>query len=821
MRKGLFKTNKAFVKLALLCPLLLALCGCAPVLEKAETIVCSLDEYAPYPAVVGQLLPEHRVEQDGYTALVHLEQGWVTEAADIQVQTALTYGLAEHWYPQYLATVVIAVDRAQTSARVTGWNDLRTAGERVAYNTIGFNNQMIVEAVAYGLEGENFSLLSAVAFLSALHKAGRLAYDTFDVPIVICYDYQAAALKKAGRSIEIVVPKEGTLAYEKGLLSREPLFFVGDADAVLLGAGLRLLDGRCDRALYPGEASYAPAARLAYDRYNKTGAEITRLVRREVRGIRLYSAADIRESQLLVHAYIALALVWAASIMNRALQKSVRRAALVSAVVLIAWAAVRLVKWQIVIDDAVVRYLWFGYFGFQLALSFVLLWMAWAVDKPDAWPPMPKWLRALAAADIMLAVLVLTNDAHGLVYALDLSQPNWSANYGYRFFYYVAAAFYAVQFAAAIGILLAKGMKNPRKRGLALPAVLGVLMAAYRIGYLLRVPLAWESDLTMVVGVFTLLFYEVAIHSGMIPVNTKYSRAFSYSPFNMQIVGRDGRVALASAGATPLDEEALAHVLSGDETPLSAGKDALLLQSAITGGYVVWQEDIGSLNRLQSMIEESNRRLVAANAVLSKEAEAGRQLAGERAKAEVMRGLEAELAPKIEQLSFTAGRLSQATDKQRETAHIALLLCYIKRRSELLFAQREAPCLSPEAWGAYLKELAGFAGHGGTRVFTANGIEGGLTVRRAALFYEFFFEALAWAVKQGCQSVVAQSVAEDGTHAVRLLLPREGMAFQVSERLAESIDRAGGLLAVKDLGDAAGISLAFAASGGDGGEARA
>jgi hypothetical protein len=151
-----------------------------------------------------------------------------------------------------VATVVITVDRGQTSARITTWSDLPGCGEEVGLITS--RRHLRLMAMAFGLDSADgggqtvdstFTLSRAAALLRILQAENRLVQNSYKTPIVICYDYEAAQMIKQGRNIEIVVPGEGTLTYEKGLLSNTPLVFEGDTEPLLLAAGFRLLDGRC------------------------------------------------------------------------------------------------------------------------------------------------------------------------------------------------------------------------------------------------------------------------------------------------------------------------------------------------------------------------------------------------------------------------------------------------------------------------------------------------------------------------------------------------------------------------------------------------
>ena len=194
--------------------------GCEKVL-KSNSIICNLDDYSLYPKFLEQILPSYTIDHSENNAYLMIKNGSIVEVFDTQAFGALQTGVAKYWYPQYLATAVIAIDRDQTNSVFTSWSDLLDSQDEVSFSNIPVNNQMLVAAISYGLEGKDYILKKAMNLLESLHKNSLLNIDSFDSPIIICFDYQVAALKESGRNIEIVIPSEGTLTYEKGLLTNE------------------------------------------------------------------------------------------------------------------------------------------------------------------------------------------------------------------------------------------------------------------------------------------------------------------------------------------------------------------------------------------------------------------------------------------------------------------------------------------------------------------------------------------------------------------------------------------------------------------------
>jgi hypothetical protein len=147
--------------------------------------------------------------------------------------------------------------------------------------------------------------------------------NSSEPPVLICFDYNAAMLIKNGRNLEIVVPREGTYSYEKGLLSKTPLQFAKGTDELLVSSGFRLLNGRGEPSLYPAPSAYKNAKTVTdYRRIIAVSLNAVRVLRRNILRTRMYSSSDGREHQYLVLYYIVIALIWIVSVICRAVQKT-------------------------------------------------------------------------------------------------------------------------------------------------------------------------------------------------------------------------------------------------------------------------------------------------------------------------------------------------------------------------------------------------------------------------------------------------------------------------------------------------------------------
>ena len=103
------------------------------------------------------------------------------------------------------------------------------------------------------------------------------------------------------------------------------------------------------------------------------------------------------------------------------------------------------------------------------------------------------------------------------------------------------------------------------------------------------VPVARDSDITTVSCIFALAFAELAMRTGLVPVNQKYAVLFSNSPLRMQIIDSEGNAEFSSAGARPISREDWEKLRDDIKHPLLLHGDTLLYADGIPGGMIVWQ----------------------------------------------------------------------------------------------------------------------------------------------------------------------------------------------------------------------------------------
>lgn len=797
---------------SLLILLCLLLTGCSAEASGGQ-LISAAEGSGAYSEALLPFLPGYALRDGEDTLYAEVSRGNAVACFDVQAIPAMDRGVGRYWYPHVSATVVLAVDRTRTDAVITGWNSLRESRVPVGMSSFSVvRNMLAIGAMSYGLNPKEPTKGDALDFLEQLCQNGGFELDGSDAPILICLDYEAAAWNRSGGTYEIIVPVEGTLTYRMGLLSDTPLTLEPGLDETLLSAGLPLADGERPTD-FPGD--YRSARTLSEEDYGwflELTGDISRDLRRQVLHIRRYTTADLREHILSALFLAAAILLWKGTVSHRMIRRDVRRVVGVMGWLMVGWLLLRLFKYQLTADGLLCRMCWYGYYIFQLALPVTLLYLAVILDHPEGekkplrplWPPL--------ACYALSVLLVLTNDLHQLVFRFDPA-GDWASDYRYGPGYWGVMALSLLFLACAVWKLLHRGRYSPYWAGRVVPLLFCAGLLAYITAYIRRVPLAWESDLTVNICVLSALFFESALHAGFIPVNLQYQRLFTATPIGLTLLDEQGRTVLSSRGAPPVSRSIWRRISMDMAHPLLRDSDTQLHAVPIHGGMAVWQEDLSQLNRLRREIQAVQARLEAANALLREESEVKKRLLAAETNRAMFEQLDRDMERRIQTLERLIETLPETPHPRGLTAYITLCLCHIKRRCNLFFLARQGDGLPGEELSIYLDELAELARYAGLRLLIRCGQRGALEIRRAALCYDFAFEAISWALGENASPLLGY-LEPEGAHLVFRFLPGgDPGQWRFSDELTTAAAALGGQIACKDLDDAVGICMTLPLGG--------
>ncbi len=794
--------------------LLLMLTGCSAA-DSSGRLILAAEGAEAYGAELAAFLPGYSLRAAEDTLYAEVSRGSAAACFDVQAVPAMERGVGRYWYPHVAATVVLAVDRSRTDAVITGWGSLlKNQVPTGIGSTSVVRNMMALGALAYGLDREAPTKSAALDFLEQLHENGGFELDEPDTPILICLDYEAAAWNRQGGNFEIVVPAEGTLSYRLGLLSDVPLTLEPGLDDALLAAGLPLADGERPPDFPGPDRSARFLGEEDYDRFLDLTGDSSRDLRRQVYHTRLYTTADLREHILSALLIAAAILLWKGTVSHRVVRRDVRRTVAAMSWLMVGWLLLRLFKYQLLSEGTLCRMCWYGYYLFQLALPVALLYLTEILDRPEGekrllrplWPPLGVY--------VLSVLLVMSNDLHQLVFRF-APGGNWNREYHYGPGYWAVTAASLLFFLLAMGKLFRKGRRSTYRGGKILPLLFCGGLLAYIAAYVLRVPLAWESDLTVCICVISALFFETVLHVGLVPVNIRYRRLFASAPIRLTLLDETGGTVLASRDARPISRSLWQRLRTDMGQPLLRDRDTQLHAIPVRNGMAVWQEDLAQLNRLRQEIQDVQTRLEAANALLREEGEVKKRLLTAEANRALFEQLDRDMERRIRSLTSLIETLQETEHPEGLTAFITLSLCHIKRRCNLFFLARQGQPLPGDELGIYLDELAELARYAGLQSLLRCGPKGGLEIRTATLCYDFAFETISLALRENASPLMGYLETE-GTHlAFRFLPGGDPGKWRFSEELTAAASALGGQIVCKDLDDAFGICLTIPLGGAD------
>jgi hypothetical protein len=554
---------------------------------------------------------------------------------------------------------------------------------------------------------------------------------------------------------------------------------------------------------------------------------------REVQHIWMYSGADLREDVLFTVAVIIIAAMWVAGMMRRSRQVNIRRVIFVMGVVIAGWILIHLLKWQTYDETVLGRYLWFSYYIFEMILTLGLLRIASLIGAGGGNNKNPKWFLALCAYSLILGGLIMTNDLHNLMFKLDLSQPGWSSTgvYGYGVLYYVFLASLLTEMVGGIVLMFIKVTHSPRRAGVIFPLIFTAILITYIVGYDLNIPFFAKSDITLILCLFAMIFLEICIRAGQLPVNTNYRLLFQNAGLNLQITDDSGNSVFASNDVEPLNRDqwsAFQFGVNGSgamETEARGGnppervqdvvridENILLRRNKVAGGYAVWREDVTVINRLLADIEASNRELEAINELLSGEAKSKEQAVRTNTRLAIYAAFEKDIAAHEKRLAEMLESTSAENAKYAESMKkAAILTCYIKRRSYFQsMVMEDRKSVTFNEFVVYIDEMAELARLAGIQCLTYCNLTGEIGLSQVMLFYDFWASLLEWAATNYSDGIVLQTISGDGRIMMRLRMSDVSLRYQLPGHIEEKVGSEGGLFEkITDTENLAVLRLSF------------
>lgn len=481
--------------------------------------------------------------------------------------------------------------------------------------------------------------------------------------------------------------------------------------------------------------------------------------------------------------YIGMIAVWGVSLHHRILQNQTRRYLTAIAGLMVLWLTLRTVKYSLYHVD-VERYLWYFYYLPMLLIPTFSIAAAMSLGKPEDYR-LPRWLILLYIPALVLLTLVLTNDAHQLVFRFPESVMS-GREYSYGIGYYVVAGWEGICSMLALGIILYKCRVPHTNVFLWLPMIPFALVIVYTACYVRGVRWVWvlAGDVTVSLCLLIAAIFESCIQCRLILSNQGYETLLELTTVPTQITDRSYQVRYASGTVSSVSKEAMEQAVS---TTYAMDQHTLLKGHPVEHGYVFWQEDITKLVEVADALQMTQSELRDVGDVLKSESEQKARWLRITEQNRLYDLIERQTSYQMRLLDQLLGQLRNAeniTEAKDILGQIVVIGTYIKRRSNLIFASSQHRTIAVEELRLCLNESISNLRLYGVKCQANLELEGRLRQETAYVVYDLF-EAVAESTLSERASLLFYAGAQDGSIAVRIGVLGGGDGGKLLERFSQ------------------------------------
>ena len=386
--------------------------------------------------------------------------------------------------------------------------------------------------------------------------------------------------------------------------------------------------------------------------------------------------------------YLLLFSLWGYSLDRRIIQPQTLHCLRLTAALMLVWLVLRTLKYEIVTDPTVARYIWYLYYLPMLFIPLLGVYIALSLGKPQE-IRLNVRTGCLALVPAVLFLSVITNDLHQQVFAFSGGVPGGQDNFSFshRPLYFACLVWMVACMVFSLVQLLNKSrIPGSGKKNLA-PFVTGCITVLYGVLYLSGLPAVrwWFGDMNVMFCLLFAAIYESCIRCRMIQSNTGYVELFEATTLAACIADSSGNIVLRSHAACE-------DIACPEEGTQVFRPDGIRISSApISGGYAVWQDNVRPLTELRAKLS-GNKAIIKNNKEKLQEAYfIQKKLYELTEKNRIYDELEARYGKQINRIGQLLKQCEDTgpAEVQNLLKRILLLGTYIKRDANLYFLGME------------------------------------------------------------------------------------------------------------------------------------
>ena len=324
------------------------------------------------------------------------------------------------------------------------------------------------------------------------------------------------------------------------------------------------------------------------------------------RMLSMFDLGGVYVNHIRAALYLLLFSLWGFSLDRRIIQKQALHCMRLTAALMLLWLVLRTLKYEVVTDLTVARYIWYLYYLPMLFIPLLGVYIALSLGKSEKFRLSGK-IGALALIPAALFLLVITNDLHQQMFAFDSGVPGVPDNYSYShgFLYFICLGWMvACMFFSLICLLKKSRIPGGGKKKIR-PFIIGCATVLYGVLYMLGIPaVRWLfGDMNVLFCLLYAAIYESCIRCRMIQSNTGYVELFEATTLAACIADRNGDIVLRSR---PAGED---MVCPKEGLQILRPNGIRISSAPINGGYAVWQDNVRPLIELRTKLSENKTEI--------------------------------------------------------------------------------------------------------------------------------------------------------------------------------------------------------------------
>lgn len=404
----------------------------------------------------------------------------------------------------------------------------------------------------------------------------------------------------------------------------------------------------------------------------------------------------MRINKLIEVIGLVLFSTWTIRLYYKIFDKKIRRYTIHIGGLLILLLSLRALRDYSLMDFSIIWYLYYIPLLFMPAIFYMC--SRYIASKKSK---MPKWI--IYGISTILAILVLTNDYHSIVFNIHESTKSYTHRIGY---FVILIWILTLLFTATYNLVMQRRRyKKDNNYLLAfIPILLGIIYTALYVINLFDI--RRMTDMSSIIGLLFFIGIEITLKLDLVPNNIEYTRIFKDSYLNIGIVSKKGEILYLSQNKIDIPDKIIADIKDNkvkQEYINLNKKYQIYVVQKIKDNYSILQKDYSNLEQIKSELKITNEELKKQEKLLINQKIIKDKLYELNINKEIMEKLEKKIDCKRDRINEILDTMDEPDITKMQ--ELKYLICYCKRMSNLIISNYNNELYSNDSLKLIIKEL--------------------------------------------------------------------------------------------------------------------